>query len=343
MLTVSDKANEPKEIETNETPVVAASGELSPKSNPLASSPVPVLDDTETLEDDDLDDDEEDDFDEDLEDEDEDFDDDEEDDDFDDEDEDDDDLDDEEEPEDEVDDDGASLSQANVYDQLNALTSSPLFAQVSQLLGGKQSPVDQSFTRARMLQAGGDLEGSAQIYLDVIEENPEYFKAYEALGQVLLAMDKPQEAETFLIKATELNPADPNGYLYLGYAYYAQEQYTKCVENFAKTVELDPQNHLAANNLGYAHYLNGDLEAASDSFTLAGDWGSDRAYYNLGMVRLLQDKPKESALAYQDAADLDPSGKQIEDHLDDLVTALEKHPGQATALNRQIVQLQERL
>jgi tetratricopeptide (TPR) repeat protein len=248
---------------------------------------------------------------------------------------------DEDEEEDELEDEeeGGQFSQ----DQLiNQLTSNPLFAQVQQLLTGTMVGPEKVFTQARMLQATGDLEGAAQLYLDVIEEDPDHFKAHVALGQVLLAMDKPQEAETFLQKAISLDPEDASSYLYLGYAHYAQERFEDCVEDFKKAVALDKSNALALNNLGFVQYLTGRLDEAADTFTLAGDFGSDRAYYNLGLVRLLQGRESEGWSAYLEAFDLDPHGRQIEDHLTDVQKALAAHPDKALLLDDAITRLYSR-
>lgn len=231
------------------------------------------------------------------------------------------------------------FSQEQLYSQL---TSNPLFAQVQQMLTGAMSGPDKIFTQARMMQATGDLEGAAQLYLDVIEEDPNHFKAYIALGQVLLAMDKPEEAESFLKKGIELEPDDAASYLYLGYAHYAQERYEDCIADFGKAVELDKGNALALNNLGFVQYLTGRLEDAAATFTTAGDFGSDRAYYNLGLVRLIQGKEEEGWSAYLEAFDLDPHGRQIEDHLVDVQKALLKYPDKALLLDDAITRLYSR-
>jgi tetratricopeptide (TPR) repeat protein len=216
----------------------------------------------------------------------------------------------------------------------DALNNSGLMAQVAAFMGGGTAiPGETAFMRGRGMQGMGDLEAAAEAYLDAIEQNPEHFRAYVALGQVLLAMDKPDDAIPFLEKAQDLNPDDAGSYLYLGYAYYARQEFDRCVEYFGRVTELEPTHHLAFNNLGYAQFLTGDLEGAARTFIRSGDIGSDRAYYNLGMVYLLQEKEEAAWQAYQDAADLDPHGSQIEDHLEDLESARLRYPQAVSKLD----------
>ena len=342
MLAVHE--NESEQLEpTEQTDQISVSGS-APQSTPVKISQSVAGPDDDIEDEDELDDEDDSAEEEDLADDEDDFDDEDEDD-FEDEDEDDFDDEDEDDFDDEDEDDKesqgaqASLGLNQFYNQI---TSNPLFAQASQMIGGLR-PTDQAFAQARLLQADGDFEGAAQIYLDVIEQQPDHYAAHEALGQVLLAMDKPDEAETFLLRATEIEPANPNGYLFIGYAYYAQELYDRCIVAFQAAVDLSNQNHMAANNLGYAYYLTGDLDNAAHTFAEAGDWGSNRAFYNLGMVYLLQGREKEAAAAYVEAYDLDPKGQQIEDHIGDLQTALQKYPDKANLLNRQITELQAQL
>ncbi len=236
--------------------------------------------------------------------------------------------------------DATNLSQMDPYALAQQLASSPLFAQVQAMLGGGN--VEVRMSSARLQQVSGDLEGAAEIYLDIIEEDPEYQKAYIALGQVLLALDKPQEAEVFLSKAIELQPEDSEAYLYMGYAYYAQQNFEKCIEYFGQAVEFDPDSHVAINNLGYAQYLTGRLDEAEKTFIRGGDVGSNRAYYNLGLVRVLQGKEEKAWEAYQDAADLDPRATQVEDHLADLEQAKQRFPDKVALLDEAIKRLNDR-
>ena len=211
-------------------------------------------------------------------------------------------------------------------DLANSIATGGFLTQISSLLGGGISPAEIAFVKGRTFQTSNDLEKAAEAYLDAITKDSGHLRAYVALGQVLLALGKPGESIPFLKKASEIDPYDAGSYFFLGYAYFALQNFEKCVEYFGKVVELEPMHHLAYNNLGFSHYLVGELELAGKAFTKAGDVGSDRAYYNLGMIKLLLGKEKEAWQAYEDAAEMDPNGNQISEHLADLKTAQARFP-----------------
>lgn len=236
------------------------------------------------------------------------------------------------------DEDESNQYSTDPYALAQQLASSPLFAQVQAMLGGANS-AQARLNSAKIKQATGDLEGAAEIYLDIIEEDPDNYQAHVSLGQILMMMDRPAEAETFLLKATELQPEEADGYLYLGYAHYAQQKYEECIQDFGEAVQYNPDSHLAWNNLGFAQYLAGHLEDAEKTFVKAGDVGSNRAYYNLGLVRLIQGKDDKAWEAYEEAEELDPHGSQIEDHLQDLEQAKTLHPDRITLLDEAIERL----
>jgi tetratricopeptide (TPR) repeat protein len=241
-------------------------------------------------------------------------------------------------------DDDATYTPQNQQDQMQTLMdqlmTSPMFAQVQQLFGG-MSGIEQQFTQAQMKMATGDPQGAAEIYLDMLDEEPDNYRANESLGQALMMLDKPDQAEIYLKKATEIEPETASAYLYLGYAYFYQEKYPECISALEKCTELDPSSHISMNNLGFAYYLNNELDKAAQTFARAGDLGSERAYYNLGMVMLLLDDEETAAQAYDEALALDPDARQVQDHINDLAKAIAAFPDRAEALQAQIEELRD--
>lgn len=252
--------------------------------------------------------------------------------------------DDDEEYDDEEDEDDSATNQQSAYQLAQSLMSSPLFSQVQALMGGpKLTETERLYNQGKMYQANGMLDEAADTFLDVIDADPEHFRAYIGMGQVLLMLDRPSDAISFLEKAVELNDQDPESFIYLGYAYYALKDYEQCMQNFGKSAALEPQNNLAANNYGFSQFLTKRLDDAEKTFIKAGDAGSERAYYNLGMIYLLKDQEKKAWEAYQEGFDLDPYGSQIEDHLRDLRHAYELYPDKSTVLDQAVEKLQLRL
>lgn len=238
-----------------------------------------------------------------------------------------------------------ALNNINPQELSNALNSALSGGGLSGLFSvlGGGGGTEAIMLRGQAFQLEGEYEEAAQAYLDVIEQEPEHYKANVALGQVLMFMDKADEAEAFLLKATEIDPTDANGFLYLGYCYHALNRYDEAITAFEQAIEIEPDQHVAQNNLGFIYFLKGDLENAERTFLKAGDYGSERAYYNLGMIRLIMGKEEDAWQAYDDAEELDPNYTQVEDHLEDLTKIVERYPDAAPLLNQAIERLSAHL
>jgi tetratricopeptide (TPR) repeat protein len=233
----------------------------------------------------------------------------------------------------------SNISQQDFSTALSAAMGGGGLSGLLNVLGGGLGGAEAAMLRGQAFQLEGEFEEAAQAYLDVIEQDPNHYKAHVALGQVLMFMDKPEEAVNFLLKATELDPNDANGYLYLGYSFHALGELDPAVQAFEQAIELEPDQHVARNNLGYIYFLKGDLESAGQAFIKAGDFGSERAYYNLGMVRLISGKEDAGWDAYDEAEELDPNYTQVEDHIEDLQKAVERYPEAALLLNQAVARL----
>jgi hypothetical protein len=60
------------------------------------------------------------------------------------------------------------------------------------------------------------------------------------------------------------------------------------------------------------------------------------------MIRLIQGREEEGWSAYLEAFDLDPQGRQIEDHLADVRKAMVKYPERAPILDDAVTRLYSR-
>jgi Tfp pilus assembly protein PilF len=62
------------------------------------------------------------------------------------------------------------------------------------------------------------------------------------MGSLLIDENRPQDALTFLLQATEIAPREARAHELLGKAYTRLEQFPKAESELEKAIELSPQN-----------------------------------------------------------------------------------------------------
>ena len=214
------------------------------------------------------------------------------------------------------------------------LMNSPIMSQAMRAMGGNPAMFGGRIQQARMFQSMGQYDQAVEMYLDSIDATPDDPAAYIGIGQSLLMLDRPKDAETFLRKAVELAPYAPDAHIYLGYATYNQGKYPDTLIHFKQARDLDPENAVALNNYGYALFLNKQLEEADPVFVKAGDRGNERAYYNLGLIRFLMRRDADAQQAYADAFELDPRLNEVAGHLEDIDRARDIYADHKEAIDK---------
>ena len=153
------------------------------------------------------------------------------------------------------------------------------------------------------LQLAGQPDHAEEIFLRVIETDPNSTMAYVGLGFAKLVKDEPDEAAAYLERALELNPesADAHGAyaLVLGVLHL----YEDAQEHAHRAAELAPQNSAIANNYGVSNLLVGDTVLAEKAFRNAISLESrDPAYRNnLGIALGRQGRYEEAMKAFRSA------------------------------------------
>jgi tetratricopeptide (TPR) repeat protein len=79
-------------------------------------------------------------------------------------------------------------------------------------------------------------------------------------------MGRNEEAESWLNKCIQQNPAFTGCYLQLGFLKYAQAKLPEAQANFAKVIQLDPNSAAARNDLGACQILQSDFAHAPRQF-----------------------------------------------------------------------------
>ncbi|HXE63790.1 MAG TPA: tetratricopeptide repeat protein [Bryobacteraceae bacterium] len=112
--------------------------------------------------------------------------------------------------------------------------------------------------------------------------------AYWQLKQFDKAQDHYQAA-------LKLNPATPANDIY-GLAMLSQSRYSEAGSAFQRALTVNPKDPLANAQMGWILQMQGDLDGAIRSYTvaLAADASSRSANYLMGVALLKQDQPKQA-------------------------------------------------
>jgi tetratricopeptide (TPR) repeat protein len=155
------------------------------------------------------------------------------------------------------------------------------------------SVVSADYEQARNYFKSGKYVEAAAEFQTLVDNSPNWDSGYSQLGQCLLRMNKPEEAEKNFLKAIELNGDDFSYHYYLSKAYYARKQYSSAVATLRSTEDLaaDPQSKLALYSMRGFSYAAlekwgdavQDLEKARAIESSGGILSQlAKAYYSLG-------------------------------------------------------------
>ncbi len=110
---------------------------------------------------------------------------------------------------------------------------------------------------ARTYAASGDVAGAERLLRRVIELDSENLTAYSALGQVLVAQGKLDQARTEFENLVERSPKSVAALTMVGIILQTQGDIDGARDRFERAVELDPNAAVAANNLAWIYAEHG--------------------------------------------------------------------------------------
>jgi tetratricopeptide (TPR) repeat protein len=121
-----------------------------------------------------------------------------------------------------------------------------------------------------------------------INQDPDYFKAYNKLGIVYLKLDKKKEAIDAFRKAVNLKSNYTKAYNNLGIAYGKSDMYEDALSAFQRALTLRPDYAKAYNNIGVIYYEQGMYNKAIEAFNNALELKShyENATQNLELTHL---------------------------------------------------------
>jgi tetratricopeptide (TPR) repeat protein len=137
-------------------------------------------------------------------------------------------------------------------------------------------------------------------------------------GSISILDTNPNQAESLLEKAIELDPANAEAFYYLGKLHTSKKDYAKAIQSYDKAIDLAPSSPDAFFNLGFIYYGRKDYPKAEAMFLKVTELQSaylDEAYFNLAVVQNLQGKKEESIGNLERALEVNPNNDRAKKYL----------------------------
>ena len=152
------------------------------------------------------------------------------------------------------------------------------------------------FEGASQAFSEGNYEKAIADYERIIEINPNFAPAYNAMGLAMkIRGDSDGDVMFYFKKAVELDPNFLPSYDNLGKLYYSAGDIDAAEENFKKGLALDPENESLTLSLGWIYLLGrNDADAAKKYFTkIVNKSGAAMAYFGQGICLMSDNKRME--------------------------------------------------
>jgi tetratricopeptide (TPR) repeat protein len=113
------------------------------------------------------------------------------------------------------------------------------------------------YKQANEFYKNSNYDKAKKIYLQILEKEPEFVKAYYGLGSVFYAEKNFTSAIEYYKKAVEKNDKFAEAYEWLGNSYEKLNNYEEAVKNWEQSLKLKPNNlYLQKNWQGIMKKVN---------------------------------------------------------------------------------------
>jgi hypothetical protein len=107
---------------------------------------------------------------------------------------------------------------------------------------------------AQAAAMSGNLQGGADLYTDLIDQDPDNVEAHVARGRLYLDLGDYSRAMSDFMVAEDLANTDPEPQVAIGDLYFARKDYRKAIEYFDQALLLQPNHAMAFCRRGISHY-----------------------------------------------------------------------------------------
>ncbi|XP_017573187.1 protein O-mannosyl-transferase TMTC3 [Pygocentrus nattereri] len=135
------------------------------------------------------------------------------------------------------------------------------------------------------------LEEADQLYRQAISMRPDFKQAYISRGELLLKMNKPNEARDAYLRALELDRTNADLWYNLAIVNIEMKEPSEALRNFNRALDLNPRHKLALFNSALLMQESGEAkfrpEANRRFLTYIKEEPDDaNGYFNLGMLAM---------------------------------------------------------
>jgi tetratricopeptide (TPR) repeat protein len=177
------------------------------------------------------------------------------------------------------------------------------------LLGAPGPRYDVLLQLALLRAQQGQQETAIALLRKAIAEDPDTPDAYSQLGEVLVALERHDEALDACAQSLAIDPDDPATHYNRGAALQARERQAEAVVAYREAIRLEPCFPAAHYNLGAALQATGQLGDALDAYRQATALKPDyaRAHARLAAVHALRGEHAAAADGFARALAAEPT------------------------------------
>jgi len=136
-------------------------------------------------------------------------------------------------------------------------------------LGTTDAALLQLLDHAVGLHSSGQVEQAAQIYRDVLAQDPQQATALHYQGIVLYQQGQSQEGLAQIQLSCTLQPENAGWFNDLGNVLFALQQYESAAQAYVDALQINPNDHEVWNNLGAAQLQSNERDSAIEAFEQA--------------------------------------------------------------------------
>jgi tetratricopeptide (TPR) repeat protein len=177
--------------------------------------------------------------------------------------------------------------------------------------------LQQAFTQAVAHHQAGRLQQAADLYQQILAEQPRHADSLHLLGLIAYKTGRLEEAVGLITDAVQQDPAKAPYCFNLGVVLQKQGKLDEAADTYRRAVKLNPSHVEAQSNLGNVLLEQGKLEeaVAAHQQALRMNPQSAEAQNNLGVALKEQGKFAQAVASYEQALKLNPHHVEAQNNL----------------------------